>query len=60
MILYGLATWQGMSVEEFFLSRDEAGGCLRRVLEDEPGWEGSVGLVRLDLSGLSPRVEVLP
>src|SRR6266487_3473286 len=37
--------------EEFFLTREEAEECLRRVLEDEPGWEETVVLVRLDLTG---------
>ncbi len=41
MIFYGLATWQCQSVEEFFLSREEAEACLRQVLADEPGWEPS-------------------
>jgi hypothetical protein len=59
VIFYGLATWQGQSVEEFFLTRAEAQECLREVLADEPGWEKSVGLVRLDLSGAEPIVEAL-
>ena len=59
MIFYGLATWEGQSVEEFFLTRDEAEACLLRVLADEPAWETTVGLVRLDFSGAQPVVEVL-
>ncbi len=59
MIFYGLATWEGQSVEEFFLTREEADECLRRVLVDEPGWVETVGLVRLDFSGVEPVVYVL-
>jgi hypothetical protein len=59
VIFYGLATWEGRSVEEFFLTREEAEDCLRRVLEDEPDWTDVVGLVRLDFSSEEPEVEVL-
>jgi hypothetical protein len=59
VIFYGLATWQSQSVEEFFLTREEAESCLRRVLADEPDWVGLVGLVRLDFSREEPGVEVL-
>jgi hypothetical protein len=52
-------TWQCQSVEEFFLSREEAEACLRQVLADEPGWEETVGLVRLDFSGSEPQVAIL-
>jgi hypothetical protein len=44
---------------EFFLSREEAEACLRQVLADEPGWEETVGLVRLDFSGSEPQVAIL-
>jgi hypothetical protein len=46
-------------VEEFFLTREEAEDCLRRVLEDEPDWIDVVGLVRLDFCREEPGVEVL-
>jgi hypothetical protein len=59
MVFYGLATWQCQSVEEFFLTREEAEACLRRVLRDEPSWAGAVGLVRLDFSVSQPLIEVL-
>jgi hypothetical protein len=57
VIFYGLATWQCQSVEEFFLTREAAEECLREVLADEPDWVETIGLVRLDFSGLEPRVE---
>jgi hypothetical protein len=57
--LLRLATWKCQSVEEFFLTREEAEDCLRRVLEDEPGWTDVVGIVRLDFSSEEPGVEVL-
>lgn len=59
MVFYGLATWKGQSVEEFFLTRAEAEACLCEVLTDEPEWDKAVGLVRLDFSGPQPVVEVL-
>ncbi len=37
----------------------EADECLRQVLADEPNWIDTVGLVRLDFSGVSPKVEVV-
>jgi hypothetical protein len=59
VIFYGLATWERQSVEEFFLTREEAEDCLQSVLEDEPEWAEVVGLVRLDFSSEQPEVEVL-
>lgn len=60
MIFYGLACWDCcQSVESFFLTREEADHCLRRVLEDEPDWMETIGLVRLDFSGPEPVVEGL-
>ncbi len=47
MIFYRLATWECQSVEEFFLAREQAEECLRKVLVDEPSCEDTVGLVRL-------------
>jgi hypothetical protein len=60
LIFYGLATWECQSVEDFFLSREEAEACLERVLRDEPEWRDSVGLVRLDFYGPEPTIERLP
>lgn len=59
MIFYGLATFECQSVEEFFLTREEAEECLREVLADEPEWAGTVGIVSVDLSGPGPVVEIL-
>jgi hypothetical protein len=59
VIFYGLATWECQSVEEFFLTRGEAEQCLREVLADEPEWNGTIGIVRLDFSGAQPVVEIL-
>jgi hypothetical protein len=59
VIFYGLACWDCQSVEDFFLTREEAEESLRRVLEDEPSWTDAVGLVRLDFSSEEPEVEVL-
>ena len=59
VIFYGLACWDCQSVEDFFLTREGAGDCLRRVLEDEPDWMDTIGLVRLDFSGPEPVVEEL-
>jgi hypothetical protein len=57
VIFYGLACWDCQSVEDFFLTREEAEESLRRVLEDEPSWTDAVGLVRLDFSGSKPVVK---
>jgi hypothetical protein len=59
VIFYGLATWQTQSVEDFFLTREEAEATLRDVLADGPDWQETVGLVRLDFSGAEPVVERL-
>jgi hypothetical protein len=59
VIFYGLATWQCQSVEEFFLTREEADECLGQVLQDEPDWQDTIGLVRLDFYGAAPVVEIL-
>jgi hypothetical protein len=48
MIFYGLVTWQTASVVDFYLTRAEAEASLRDVLADEPEWQETVGLVRLD------------
>jgi hypothetical protein len=47
VVFYGLVTWQTQSVVDFYLTREEAEATLRDVLHDEPGWDDTVGLVRL-------------
>jgi hypothetical protein len=37
----------------------KAEASLREVLVDEPDWQETIGLVRLDLSGAEPLVEPL-
>ncbi len=43
---------------DFSLTREEAEECPRRVLVDELGWVETVGLVRLDFSGVEPVIHV--
>jgi hypothetical protein len=58
VIFYGLADHRLADSElgevvEFFASRDEADEALQQVLVDEPEWRGELGVVEVELGGLS-------
>jgi hypothetical protein len=42
---------------DLYRSRGEAEAALQRLLEDEPGWEGEFGVVRLDFWWAEANIE---
>jgi hypothetical protein len=59
VVFYGLVTREVQSVVDFYLTREEAEATLRDVLADEPDWQETVGLVRLDFSCAEPLIKRL-
>jgi hypothetical protein len=54
---YGLADYRLRDfgeIIEFYFSREEATAALCDIFDDEPGWEGELGVVEVDFA-ISPQ-----
>jgi hypothetical protein len=53
VIFYGLVDHSVSEVIELYASSEEAEGTLRQILEDEPGWVGTLEVVEVELGSAS-------
>jgi hypothetical protein len=60
VVFFGLFDHLTHSVNHFYCSPEDAETDLRRILIDEPGWSGTLTVVRLDFSGPSVTVQAVP